>query len=241
MGIDKISVAMGGPSHRLIHRVSGGAGRSAAEVLRKTFGEPIPKVVDISNDPFLQSLFAQQGVVERIRRKLSTLSRKKGKIIPVKGIVASALSASEETNFEDLVFVGVEFLEEYHPQEETVAGVLAHEWGHLVSEFPNGLNPDGLTWDQIFDLRKDEEAAADGYAGKMLFLMGYDPEGLIRFLNDPKNKKDSLKYYPIETRAAIIRGGFSDVKRQKEQAEKLILVPRPAYSNPFTARLIAVV
>lgn len=232
---------MAGPSNRLISRISGGGGSSASEVFRKNFGDPVPRIVDISSDPFLQALFSQQGAVERIRKKLSTLSRKKGKIVPAKGIVASAVNAGPETNFEDLVFVGVEFLEEYHPEEETLAGVLAHEWGHLASEFPNGLNPDELTWDQIFDLRKEEEAAADGYAGKMLFLMGYHPKGLIQFLNQPKNKKESLKYHSVETRIAIIQRAFSEAKRQKEQAERLILVPRPAYSNPFTARLIAVV
>jgi hypothetical protein len=241
MSIDKVSLAMAGPSSRLVPRVSAGGGRATSEIFRKSFGDPVPKIVDISRNPFLQALFAQQGVVERIRRKLSALSRKKGRIVPAKGIVASALNAGPETNFEDLVFVGVDFLEEYHPEEETIAGILAHEWGHLVSEFPNGLNPDELNWDQIFDLRKDEEGAADGYAGKMLFLMGYKPDGLVRFLNDPKNKKESLKYYSPETRAAIIRGAYSEAKRQKEQAERLILVPRPTYPNPFAARLIAVV
>lgn len=240
MGIDKISLQMAGPSHRLIPRVGTGLPSTPNEVLRKSFGEPLPKMADISRDPFLQALFSQQGVAERVRRKLAVLSRKNGRLVPARGIVASAINASPETSYEDLVFVGVDFLAECHPQEETVAGVLAHEWGHLVSEFPNGMNPDLMSWDEIFALRKEEEAAADGFAGKMLFRMGLSPDGLIRFLSRWKEQKEGLKYPSLATRAAIIRRGFDEAKRRRDQAKNLILVPQAAYGNPWTSRLIAV-
>ncbi len=240
MGIDKIQLSMAGPSNRLAPKVGAGAGGSPTEVFRKSFGEPIPKLVDISNSPFLQALFSQQGVLGRIRRKLVLLSGKKGRFVPAKGTVASALSASEETQGEDLVFVGVEFLAENHTKEDLLAGILAHEWGHLVSEFPHGMDPDQLTWEEIFTLRKEEEAAADGYAGKMLYRMNNNPEALIQFFLDPKNQKESTKYHPAPTRVAIIRAGYQGAKQLTHQARRLIH-PGAVYHNPITSQLIAVI
>lgn len=232
---------MSGASNRLIRPVGRGQGQPATEVFRKSFGEPIPQIVDISKNPFLTALFGQQGAAEKIRRKLVLLSRKGGKIVPAKGIVASALSASEATGNQDLVFVGVEFLAEYHPQESTLAGILAHEWGHLVSEFPKGLNPDDFSMDQIFALRKEEEAAADSYAGKMLFWMDYEPEGLARFLSQPQVRHETYKYHSAGTRAAIIRQAFEEEKRKRASILRLRFFESPGYTNPFSARLLAVV
>lgn len=243
MSIDPISARLAQGSNRMIPHIGGRPGQPLSEVLRKNLGEPLPRLADISKSLFLQSLFGQQGAVERIRRKLASLTRRKGKIIPAKGITASAANASKETNFEDLVFVGTEFLEEFHPQEDLLAGILAHEWGHLISEFPNGpsrIDAEQLTWDQIYELRRDEEAAADGFSGKMLYQMGYSPEGVVRFLMLPRNRQESLKYHPVETRAAIIRHGFSEAKRKEEQARKLATMLRSAYPNPLFSKLLAV-
>ncbi len=218
MAIDQISLNSSNLANNLITRLAGG-GSGASEILRKSFGEPIPKLADIRHNVFLMSLFSQLGVLGRLQKKLSMLSRKKGIIVPAKGTVACALSACEETGNEDLVFVGVEFASEYHQEEETLAGVLAHEWGHLVSHFPKGLNPDEMSWDEIFAHRKEEEAAADAFAGKMLYLMRHNPEGLIRFLSKPA--QENHKYHSIVTRAQIIREAYQDSKRRQEQAQKM--------------------
>ncbi len=241
MGIAPLTLDMTSPSNSLITRVgAGSSGLPSTEVFRKNFGEAIPKIVDIRHNSLLMALFSQMGLMGRLQRKLVNLSRKKGRIVPAKGIIASALNACEETDHENLVFVGTEFLEEYHPEEETIAGVLGHEWGHLVSEFPRGLNPDSMSWDEIFAVRREEEANADSYAGRMLYLMNYAPEGLIRLLSLDKHRKQTLKYHDIATRTAIIRRSFSETKRRHEQASRFAVAPHLTYRNPFSARLIAV-
>jgi hypothetical protein len=239
-GIDRITGGLLGRSDMAMSRVIWGGSKPTAEVLRKTFGEALPTPTDIRNDPFLAAVFSQLGVVGKIQRKLNTLSRKRGRVIPAKGTVASALNASEETNHQDLVFVGVDFAAEYHAQEDTLAGVLAHEWGHLVSDFPNGMNAEEYTWEEIFELRRDEEAAADAYAGKMLSMMGYKTDGVIRFLAGGKNCKESRKYHSIATRAAIIRRAFAETIRRQGTLKNMKLVAHPVFSNPFTQKLIAV-
>src|SRR3989338_5579210 len=114
MSLDKISLQMAGPSNRLIPTIKGGGGSSPSEIFRKSFGEPIPRIVDVKNNPLLVALFAPMGLVGRIQKKLTALSKKKGKIVPAKGMIASALSACEESGQENLVFVGVDFLSEYY-------------------------------------------------------------------------------------------------------------------------------
>lgn len=237
MGIDKLSLNTSAPTDLLMPSVRWGGGDPG--VYRKHFGESIPDLTDIRNNPVMLGLFSRLGMLARIQRKLNTLSRKKGKIVPAKKTIACALRACEETDFQDLVFAGVEFLAEYQGEEETIAGVLAHEWGHLISDYTKGLNPDEMTWDEIFDLRKDEEASADSFAGKMLFEMGYSPEGMIRFLNKVQKNKTCLKYHSPATRAAIIRTAYAEACRRQRQKVNLKSMFQIG-SNPFTARLIAV-
>lgn len=185
------------------------------------------------------ALFSRVGMIPRIQNKLNILSRKRGKIVPAKGTVASALNGCEETDFEDIVFAGVEFLAQYKHEEETIAGVFAHEWGHLVRDYKEGMNPDDFSWEEIFGIRKDEEAAADAYSGKMLFMMGYSPEGMIKFLNKVQ-KKECHKYHSPATRAAIIRAAYESARRFRNQAVNLASALHPVSTNPFTSKLIAV-
>ena len=110
----------------------------------------------------------------------------------------------------------------------------------MVSEFPNGMDPNQLSWDEIFALRKEEEAAADGYAGKMLYRMGHRPEAIIQFFQDPKNRKEGTKYHAAATRVAIIRTAYQEARRRTDQARRL-LNPRAVYHNPLTSQLIAVI
>ncbi len=212
---------------------------AASRVSSKHFGEAIPDVADIRANPALLEMFGRLGVLERLRRKLNTLSRKRARLVPGKKTVACALRACEETDFEDVIFAGVEFAEEYRGEEDTMAGVLAHEYGHLLSDWTKGLNPDAMTWEEIFERRKEEEAAADGYAGKMLFQMGYSPEGMVKFLKKIQ-KKECLKYHSPSTREAIIRRAFSEAHRKQNQMVNLRSMFSGIASNPFTAKLIAV-
>lgn len=239
MSIEKLSLLSSGLSSWLNSRVSWSGSGSSSQVQKNHFGEPLPQLVDITNDPRLQALFSQQGSAERIRKRLSLLSRKRGTLIPAKGIIASALSMPEESG-DSKVFVGVEFLAQYHQKEDTLAGVLAHEWGHLISEYPFGLNPDEMTLQEAFELRKEEEARADAYAGEMLFKMNYRPEGLIAFLSQPKICEETAKYHGAVTRGAIVRAAFEDTRRRETQTRNFFVSQKMTYSNPMTAQILGV-
>ena len=235
MSIDRLSFSLGQNAGRLKASTPSHSWQpiqAQAQALRKSLGEPRPQVVDISNNILLQSLFGACGPLERARKKLVLLSRKKGRIVPARGTTASALKGSEHgeegTDNENLVFVGVEFAQKYQGEEETLAGVLSHEWGHLVSDFPDHLTDEellALTPQDIQALRREEEAQADSFAGKMLFLMNHSPQGLIRFLRRPENQKPSLTYDPVETRVAIIGESYQQAKSKSESAKRLSLFP----------------
>lgn len=239
MGVDKVSLSTSTPTDLLMPRVGWAGGSPDPGVYRKQFGEPIPDMADIRNNPVMLDLFSRLGMLARLQRKLNTLSRKKGQIVPAKKTIACALRACEETDGQDVVFAGVEFLEQYYGEEETIAGILAHEWGHLLTDWTEGLNPDAMSWEEIFEMRKEEEASADAYAGKMLFQMGYSTEGMVRFLGKIQ-KKECVKYHSPGTRAEIIRRAFEETRRKRNQMINLRSLFPALTSNPFTARLIAV-
>ena len=239
MGIDSISLNSGGMNNSLIGRVQVG-GHMPSGPVKKSFGEAIPKVLDIHSNPFLESLFNQLGVLGRLQKKLSILSRKRGKVVPAKGTIACALSACEESNFEDLVFVGVDFATKYHEEEETLAGVLAHEWGHLVSDFDHDMDTDHMTWEEVYALRKQEEAEADAYAGKLLSLMRYSPDGLIRFLSKPGHCKETHKYHSIVTREAIIRAAYDHELKRQRSIQTFQIPTMPSFGRIAGAQLIGI-
>lgn len=205
-------------------RASGNIGQS--EEIRKLLGEPIPRAADLNTlSPEIASMFAPNGILERIAKKLRNFSKRKHKkIIPAHNTVASV-------DEEDNLYVGVEFLENFGGNEELLAGILAHEWGHIVSDLPKGKDWSHLTWDELFDLRKEEEAYADGFAGRMLYLMGYKTDGMIEFLKKTKEKKEKLKladvkYHNTATRVAILQASFEAQERAFETAEKLFSDPK---------------
>jgi hypothetical protein len=75
-------------------------------------------------------------------------------------------------------------------------------------------------------MRRDEEGDADGFAGRALCLMGYDPEKMIEFLavNDKRRKEKKLpshKYHNHATRAAIIRESYKAEENAIEVARKI--------------------
>lgn len=204
---------------------------------RKSLGEPTPRIVDISRFPELIALFAPYGVLDRIRRKLIALSRKKGVIVPAKGTVASAHPAAEPEG-EGTVYVGVDFALSQQGHEPVVAGVLAHEWGHLLSDDLLHSDLAGLSWDDIWELRKEEEAAADAFAGKALHLLHYPALPLIKFLLDSKGKIETHKYHPEDLRAAIVKEAYATEQRKKALLEKFFATS--VYSNPFAKPLLSI-
>lgn len=224
MPIEKInSQLVGLPPSWMSRAVSQGGALANSVEIRKLLGEPIPKIVDPHTlPPEIAAFFAPRGMLERLRKKLSLLSRKKGgKIIPAKNTIASV-------DEDDNLYVGIDFLESFGDDESLVAGVLAHEWGHMMSDLPKGMDWSHLTWDELHEIRRDEEGDADGFAGRAMFLMGYSPEKMISFLKEmDRRRKDKKlpchKYHNHATRAAILRESYEAEKRALEVARKLFL------------------
>lgn len=214
---------------------SAGTGSVQQRDMRKLMGEPLPAIVDPDSlPPELAALFAAYGLLERIRKKLALLSRKKGNtIFPAIGTIACV-------DADDNLYVGVEFLAKFHKDENLVAGILAHEWGHIVSELDPNTDFAHLNWDQLFELRRDEERKADAFAGRTLYRMGYSPESMIQFLVnlEKKVKLKSHKYDTAETRAAIIKEAFISELKNSQLTQKLF-GDQNGYKQPNSSILIA--
>ena len=199
---------------------SGAMGNS--EEIKKILGEPIPRLADSKDvPPEVMAMFSSGGLLERLRKKLSIISRKKGgKILPAHNTIASV-------DEDDNLYVGVEFLEQFGDDEDLVAGILAHEWGHMLSDLPRGVNWSHLSWDELHAIRRDEEADADGFAGRALFLMKRSPDRMIKFLKqlDKRRKKNkdlpNHKYHNTATRVEILRQSWKAVERAMEVARRL--------------------
>lgn len=234
MPIEKINTQLVGLPPAWMSRVtSHGGGMANATEIKKILGEPIPQLVDMKTLPgHIAEHFMRGGLLDRIRRKLSLISRKKGgKILPAKNTIASV-------DEEDNVYIGVDFLEQFGGDESLIAGILAHEWGHMMSDLPRHVDWSHLTWDELFSIRRDEEGDADGFAGRALFLMGYSPEPMVEFLKETdrrrKEKKlPSHKYHNHPTRAAILRESYEAEHKAMEFAKRLFF----AGKNPVGAKV----
>lgn len=222
MPIEKINTQLVGlPPAWMSRAVSRGGGMANAEEIKKILGEPIPQLVDPDTlPPEIAAFFAQGGLLERLKRKLSLISRKKGgKIIPAKNTIASV-------DEDDNLYVGVDFLEAFGNDDSLIAGILAHEWGHMMSDLPKHVDWSHLTWDELHAIRRDEEGDADGFAGRAMFLMGYKPDAMIAFLKemDRRRKEKKLpchKYHNHATRAAILEESYKAEERAMEVARRL--------------------
>ncbi len=238
MVVEKISAQAAGLPPSWMPRVStGGQAMGNAEAIKKMLGEPIPQMVDPSTlSDAVAKFFGPNGMLERLRRKLALFSRKKGgKFIPARNTVASV-------DEEDNVYVGVEFLEQFGEDEDLIAGVIAHEWGHMLSDLPRGVDWSHLSWEELFALRRDEEGDADGFAGRAMQLMGYSPKSMIAFLaaNDKRRKEKKLpchKYHNHATREAILLESFKAQKESMEVARRLFFGGKDS-TGPKIGRVI---
>lgn len=208
-------------------KVEGGGAGTVLE-LPKSLGELPPIAVALEEAGQMAALFAPGGMVSRLRRRLNKLKGRKCRVTPAKGTIA-CIDGS------DLVYLGLEFLEEFCQHEEVIAGVMAHEWGHACAVKPSEEEIQKLNWDQIFEMRRAHEVLADEISGRMLALMGYEPDGLIDFLLREKNTHN-LKYHEPMVRAEIIRRGFQDEKRKITLAADLF--PNTTYANNYKSKLI---
>lgn len=196
--------------------------------VQKTLGETPPIKLSLGEIGALASLFAPSGLVGRIKKRLNYLKKKKCKVVPAKGTTACI-------DNDDIVYLGVEFLEAYQDDPETLAGVMAHEWGHACAVKPEQEHLNEMNWNEIFDLRRAHETLADEISGRLLCLMGYSPEGLIKFLKKGKDTHN-LKYHHADLRAKVVRYGFEAEKRKKSLARDLF--PGNGYKNDYDTILL---
>ncbi|MBX7148923.1 hypothetical protein K1X76_07525 [bacterium] len=225
MKVDKLSLTSSQLSlNRPITPVSGGHAAEAS----KSLGEAPPVQLSLSEIGDLASLFAATGLVGRLKKRLNYLKKKKCNVVPAQGTVACI----DDT---DTVFLGVEFLEKYQNEEETLAGVLAHEWGHSCALKPNNEDLQKMNWNEIFDLRRAHETLADEISGRLLFMMGYTTEGIKKFLLKGK-ETHNLKYHPPEMRAKIIEYGFEAEKNKGHLARELF--KDSVYENEYKSILL---
>jgi hypothetical protein len=235
--IDKIELNLRDLGSSLRRTARAGGQSSDPGAVQKNFGEKPPKQADISRDPELMKLFSERGLIGWLEEKIKRASKQKGKIIPAHDITAMAMPHMPEKQDGNLVFLGVDFAKKNQTDPNLIAGVLSHEWGHLVSDFLRGLDPNRLTWEQVHALRREEESYADAYAGRLLHLIGHNPEGLLRHLKDHE-WGSSAKYYDFETRKAIILEAFNAQIRQQETASRIFA--NKGERHPLSGRLIGV-
>lgn len=209
-------------------RVGSGGSADAAQAL-KTLGETPPVLVALAELGTLAALFARGGLVSKLKRRLNKLKGKKCHVTPAKGTIACVDS-------NDLVYLGVEFLKEFQDREDVIAGVMAHEWGHTCTERPKSEDIQHLNWNEIFELRKSHEVLADEISGRMLALMGYQPDGLIAFLKREQKGTHNLKYHDTETRAQIILHGHRDELKKVSLAREMF--PSGGYQNHYHSKII---
>lgn len=231
--IDKIQLNMRDLGTALRRR--GGvrrAGGQSQQVGQKSFGEKPPKQADISRDPELMQLFSQRGLVGWLEEKIKRGSRHPGKIVPAEDITAMAMPEIPGKQEGNLVFLGVDFARQNQDNPDKLAGVLSHEWGHLISDFLSGLDANDLDWGQVHELRREEESYADAYAGRLLYLIGHKPDGLIEHLKE-HSCGHSAKYFNLATRIEIILRAYQAQAAKQELAAKIFNSPG------LNARLIA--
>jgi hypothetical protein len=238
MPIEKINTQIVGlPPSWMSRAISGGRAMGNTNEIRKILGEPIPQIVDERDlSQKVANFFAPGGMLERLKKKLSLISRKKGgRLIPARNTIAAV-------DEDDNIYVGVDFLERFGDDESLVAGILSHEWGHMLSDLPKGIDWSHLSWDQLFAIRRDEEGDADGFAGRAMFLMGYDTGPMIAFLkrNDERRKEKKLpchKYHNHATRAAILKESYEAERRAMEVARRLFFQGKDT-TGPKVGRII---
>lgn len=203
--------------------------RSEGKPQPKTLGEVPPVVEKLENHPDLAEHFDHYGILQKIRRKLKMLSGQDAKVVLARNTVGAA-------DNKGVVYIGVEFLRENWRNEALMGAVMAHEWGHLISNMAKAGNLDHLSWDEIFGLRREEEAAADTFCGRMLAMMGFPTEPICEFLKNAEKGNETVKYYAAPIRAAIIQEAHRRHGERKQMTKKIF--PKRTYSNPYTSRII---
>lgn len=239
--INKVPSALIGLPPSFMARVIATAGHvgDSSEVrakLRKLLGDPKPEDVDLDSiPPEIAALFAQGGMLQKIRKKLESITKRNAKRL------AATRGRTACVDEDDVVYVGVDFLEKYKNREDLVAAVMAHEWGHIVSGLPTEEELEGMSYEQLMEVRREEEAGADAFAGRAVYLMGYSVDDMVEFLKNLERiekKIQSKKYHPVEIREAILREAFAAQKKTEDTARRLLVRAHLGFSHVLKSTLI---
>lgn len=212
-----------------LKRDSGSTKKTSGKPAPKTLGDVAPVVEKREHHPDLEELFDHYGLLQKLRRKLKQLSGQDAKIVLAKNTIGAA-------DNKGVVYLGVEFLRANRNNYPLIAAVMAHEWGHLISNMVKLGSLEHLSWEQIYALRRDEEASADVFCGRMLAMMGYPTEPICEFLHAAQEGNPTVKYYAAPIRAAIIVEAHRRHGQRKGMTKKLF--PKRTYANPYTSRII---
>jgi len=238
--VDGINIGSASLSLPKLPTIQGG-GSSVNQTSAKSLGETPPVILSLDQIGELAQFFMPTGLLGRLRKRLNYLKNKKCTIVAADGTTACI-------DDEDVVYVGVGFIKKYLVDkdgkdedgqdrgEETVAGVLAHEWGHSCAVKPKKGEIQKLNWNEIFELRRAHETLADEISGRLLYMMGYSTKGIVNFLTKGKEDTHNLKYHNPEIRAQVINYGFETEKRKAGLARQLF--PKSTYENNYKSFLL---
>jgi hypothetical protein len=193
----------------------------------KKWGESPPVRLSPSQAGALAALFAEDGKLNRLRKRLNTIRPKPVSIHPALGTIACI---DDQLN----IYVGLEFLAQNMDNDAVLAGVLAHEWGHACAEAPTSGELAAMSWEQIFELRRAHETLADEIAGRLLFHLGLPCEPLIDFITQA-TQTPSHHYHAPDLRGRIIQFGFRDEEKKSALARQMF--SGTGYQSPFVSKL----
>lgn len=185
----------------------------------KSIGETPPTILPLDKaGPIIQGLFSQGGPISKLLRKLNHLKKdklkKKLRATPALGTIACV-------DDDGLIYLGKEFLEKYHDQEDVLAGVMGHETGHACAVKPKQEDLNEMNWNELFAERKSHEVLADEISGRLLAMMDYPLENFLHFLTETTKGTHNLKYHDSQVRAQIVKNGYQAEKRKKDFAKDL--------------------
>ncbi len=193
-----------------------------------------PDLADLTDYPDLIPLFEQGGLINSLERRLNELTANDCAVFLSKNGIGMIDS-------DGMVYLGAGALRNFRNDSSTIAGIMAHEWGHALM---GHCRVGDLNWtaDQWFFWLRKSEAEADSQAGRLLCLLGDQPDGLVKLLlsgvePDDGYVPDLTRYPRPDLRAQIVLESF---RRQYNAQNRLrhLSLAGGVYAVPERYRLL---
>ena len=180
------------------------------------FGKRRPRRIDKRKYPGLRKAMRKLG---EIRDQISELAGFPAADIGLELCEGSNAFISHDAE----ISVGVGLLARHQYDDDLLVAVLGHEIGHQPWSWKL---PDLTTMRraEIDHLRREEEAKADRFAGRVLADLGADPESVCRFLLGAAKFETHppSDYYPAEDRARMIKSAFRRRESSRRNARAVL-------------------